>query len=133
MSVFIVFAVCCPFQVLNAIIRFVAVNVIDLRLVVKIWNESFGYETMNLENFAVTVLVKCYIHIAFIISSGLEQFFVSEVKTFNASEVGDLVKSFLTADVAPNFVRQVAITLNNHLFQCVEPIKELFHKFLRRR
>ena len=53
-----IFTTCHPFKILNAIVGFVAVNVIDLRLAFGIWQKSSGNQNMDVMSYRVTVFIQ---------------------------------------------------------------------------
>ena len=53
-----VLKVCGPLKVLYAVILFVTIEVIYLRLVIGVWNEMFGYEAVDFAKYLFSIPLK---------------------------------------------------------------------------
>ena len=102
-----VFTWCAPFEIFNAVVGLIAVDVIDERFVVGIRYERLSNQPMNKSILGLAIFVQRDAEITFshIVSLENSRLFIAE--TFHAPAVADLVTSFVARDVAPNFVRQV--------------------------
>lgn len=115
-----VFGVSTPFEVIRVAMEFVAVDVVDFNVVVRIGDKCDGYEAVDVAVVSSAIVVEDDVRIAVRVERGSEDF----ATAFNSAVVGDTVVGE-TSDALPFFHKIppmvfCAYTITHLKFVCQE-------------
>ena len=115
-----VFGMSTPFEVFRVAMEFVAVDVVDLGIVVRIRDECDGYEAVDIAVVLIAIFVEDNVRIAVRVERGSEDF----ATAFNSAVIGDTVVGE-SSDAFPKFHKIppllfCAYTITHLKFVCQE-------------
>ncbi len=100
--------ICTPLKIFNSIVPFIAIYMVYLRQVFRIWNKSNGNKTMNSKVFFQTILRESYVFVSIKMPSLFKKmaFTALSSTTPNSSIFSNSIKSLVTFYISHVFPRK---------------------------